>query len=321
MTNHYETLGVSKEADDNEIKKAYRQLSLKYHPDRNGGDPAATEKYKVINEAYETLSDSQKREQYNMELQFGGRPGGGFPGGFPGGGFPGGGFPGGGDINELFGMMFGGGFPGGAFQGAPGGPGIRVFHGGIPGGGIESLFQQINRPPTITKIVEISLEQAYTGATVQIEIEKQNVRGNLQFQETEIIQIQIPAGVDENEGITMKGQGHSINEHICGDVKVQLKIVNNTIFTRHGGDLFYAKHITLKEALCGFAFEIKHLNGKTLNMNNMASPSVVKPNFKKVVPGLGMVKNGQTGNLVIEIFVDFPDSLTSEQVEALKNLL
>jgi molecular chaperone DnaJ len=318
MPNHYETLGVSKEADENEIKKAYRQLSLKYHPDRNGGDPEATEKYKIINEAYETLGDSQKREQYNMELQFGGRPGG-MPGGFPGGG---------GDINEIFNMMFGGGFPGGGFPGGmggfPGGPGIRVFHssgGGFPGGGIESLFQQIHRPPIITKTVSITLEQAYHGTTVQVEIEKQNVRGNLQFQETEILQIQIPPGVDDNEGIMLKGQGHSINESIQGDVKIQLKIENNTIFTRHGSDLFYNKHISLKESLCGFAFELKHLNGKTLNMNNTANPSVVKPNFKKVVPGLGMVKNGQTGNLVIELFVDFPDSLTQEQLETLKNIL
>lgn len=313
MPNHYETLGVSKEADENEIKKAYRQLSLKYHPDRNGGDPEATEKYKLINEAYETLGDSQKREQYNMELQFGGRPGG-MPGGFPGGG---------GDINDIFNMMFGGGFPGG-MGGFPGGPGIRVFHsggGGFPGGGIESFFQQIHRPPIITKSVSITLEQAYHGTTVQVEIEKQNVRGNLQFQETEILQIQIPPGVDDNEGIMLKGQGHSINESIQGDVKIHLKIENNTIFTRHGTDIFYTKHISLKESLCGFAFEVKHLNGKTINMNNMSSPTVVKPNFKKVVPGLGMVKNGQTGNLVIELVVDFPDSLTQEQVESLKNIL
>ena len=317
-SNHYETLGVAKDADENEIKKAYRQLSLKYHPDRNGGDPEATEKYKSINEAYEILSDSQKREQYHMELQFGGRPGG-MPGGFPGG-FPGGG----GDINEIFNMMFGGGMPGGFPGGFPGGPGIRVFHsggGGFPGGGIESLFQQINRPPLITKQVNITLEQAYHGATIQIEIEKQNVRGSIQFQETESFSMTIPPGIDENEEILLKGRGHTINDNNRGDVKIQLKIENNTIFTRHANDLFYTKHITLKESLCGFAFEIKHLNGKSLNMNNMASPTVVKPNFKKVVPGLGMNKNGQTGNLVIELLVDFPDSITAEQLEALKNIL
>jgi len=122
MTNHYDILGVPKEADATEIKKAYRKLSLQYHPDRNP-DPEATEKYKAINEAHEILSDPQKREQYNMELQFGSMPNGMQQpgemndifnmmfGGFPGGGFPGGGFPGGG--------FPGGGFPGGGFPGGP----------------------------------------------------------------------------------------------------------------------------------------------------------------------------------------------------------
>jgi len=318
MPNHYEILGVSKESDEGEIKKAYRKLSLQYHPDRNP-DPAATEKYKEINEAYEVLSDAQKREQYNVELQLGG----GRPGGFPGGGFPGGGVHMGGDMNDIFNMVFGGGFPGGGFPG--GGPNIRVFHGGFPGGGgIEAIFQQMNqmaRPPPITRHISISLEQAYHGATVSLEIERQNVRGNIQFQETETLQIQIPPGVDENEGILLKGHGHSVSDEVKGDVKIQIKIENNPIFTRNGNDLFYTKHITLKESLCGFAFEIRHLNGKMMNMNNLANPTVVKPNYKKVVPGLGMVKNGQTGNLVIELLVDFPDSLTPEQVEVLKNIL
>ena len=79
------------------------------------------------------------------------------------------------------------------------------------------------------------------------------------------------------------------------------------------------KTITLKEALCGFSFEIVHLNKKIINMNNVNS--VIKPNYKKVVPGLGMVKNGETGNLIIELQVSFPDTLTKEQTDALRNIL
>lgn len=326
MTTHYEILGVSKEANENEIKKAYRKLSLQYHPDRNP-DPEATEKYKAINEAYEVLGDSQKREQYNMELQFGG-------GGFPGGGFPGGGFPGGvhmggmgGNMGDIFNMMFSGGFPGGGFPGGgfPGGPGIRIFHSGFPGGGggdgIEQLFQQLHRPPSISTQVSISLEQAYTGTTLPVNIEKQVVKNNIQYIEVETIHVTIPSGIENNETILLKHQGHSIHENIRGDVKITVQIQNNTSFIRQGMDLIYKKNITLKESLCGFGFEIQHLNGKLLNMNNYSTPCVVKPTYKKVVPGLGMNKNGQTGNLIIEVEIDFPDMLSKEQTEKLREIL
>jgi len=315
MPTHYEILGVSKDADETAIKKAYRKLSLQYHPDRNGGDPAATEKYKAINEAHEILSDTQKREQYDAELQFG--PGGGFPGGgFPGGGFPGGG-PGG--MNDFFNMMFGGGFPGMGPMG--GGPGIRVFHSN-GSGGMEHIFQQLNKPQPIHKTVCISFEQAYHGTTVKVDIERQIIKENSRYIENLEMNINIPAGVDENETMTIEGQGHSVMDgQIRGDIKLDFKIENNTIFKRSGQDLVYSRSISLKEALCGFAFEIQHISGKTLNMNNTQNPTIVKPGFKKVVPGLGFNKGGQTGNLVIELSVDFPDTLTEEQINSLRDIL
>ena len=293
---HYDILGVSKEAEQEEIKKAYRKLSLQFHPDRNP-DPAATEKFKSINEAYEVLSDGVRREQYNMELQFG-------SGGNPMGGFPGG------DMNDIFSMMFGGGFPGTGFPG--GGPNIRVFHSGggaFPGG---AFFQQIHKPQPITKQIAITLGQAYQGVTLQLEIEKQSQRGPIMVHEPEVLHVAIPAGIEHGETILLNGQG---------DVKLVIHIEDHPIFKRQGQDLVYLKHISLKESLCGFAVDVQHLNGKMLQMNNQANPTVVKPGFKKVVPGLGMNRSGQTGNLVIEFVVDFPDTLTQEQIEVLQGLL
>lgn len=314
MPTHYETLGVSKDASEGDIKKAYRSLSLKYHPDRNP-DPSVQEKYKAINDAYDILSDSQTKKQYDQELQFG--PG--FQsmghGGMGGSGDPN-------DIHNLFNMMFGGPF------GGMDGPGIRIFHNGsgfpggfhgfqnFPGGG---MFQQ--KPQAIMKTVEVTMEQIYHGASIQFEIERQVIKDMIKYYETIPISITIPKGIDENEAVLITGQGHMISDDMIGDIKITFSMKNDKTFKRQGQDLVYTKTLTLKESLCGFAFEIKHFNGKTLNMSNVSNVAVIKPNFKKIVPGLGFVKNGQTGNLIIELLVDFPDSLTPEQIEKLKEIL
>jgi len=314
MPTHYETLGISKDANETEIKKAYRTLSLKYHPDRNP-DPSVQETYKAINDAYDVLSDPQTKQQYDHELQFG--PGF-HPMGHGGDGMA--------DINNIFNMMFGGGFPGMGHmnEGFQGGPGIRIFHGGFPGAGggfPEHIFQQFNKPASIIKNVEITLEQVYHGANIQVDIDRQVTRNMMRHQENIKLSVTVPQGIDDNEVMIIRGQGHSISDDICGDVKIVFSIKNDTIFRRQGQDLIYLKHLTLKESLCGFAFEIQHINGKTLNMNNLANSAIIKPNFKKVVPGLGLVKNGQTGNLIIELMVDFPDSLTKEQIDKLRDIL
>jgi DnaJ-class molecular chaperone len=256
----------------------------------------------------------------------GGFPGGGMPGGmndifnmmfgggFPGGGFPGGGFPGGG--------FPGGGFPGMDPMGGFGGPGFRVFHSGGPGGLHEQMFQQMSKPPAIQVMVNITLEQVYHGATMNIEFERQVIKDNTRYNETDSITIDVPPGIDEKEMMVVHGKGHSVSERgIKGDVKIVFKVENNTIFTREGLDMKYIRKISLKEALCGFGFEIQHLSGKTLNMNNNHNVMVVKPGFKKVVSDFGFNKNGQTGNLIIEILVDFPDVLTPEQIAGLRDIL
>jgi DnaJ-class molecular chaperone len=302
MPTHYEVLDVVQSASEQDIKKSYRKLSLQYHPDRNGGDTGATEKYKQINEAYEILSDPQKREQYNMELKFG--QGVGHMSGDMG------------DINNIFNMMFGGG------GGFPGGPGIRVFHSssGFPGHH-DHFFQQMVKPPPIVKHVSITLEQAYTGATISIEIEKQITKAMGRIVQIETINLQIPQGIEENEIMILRDHGHVLNDDIKGDVKITFEVKNNGIFKRSGMDLIYNKELTLKESLCGFSFEILHINGKVLNMNNLSNSAIIKPNYRKVVPGLGMIKNGQTGNLIIEMSINFPDNLSKEQIEKIRDIL
>jgi DnaJ homolog subfamily B member 4 len=333
MSNPYEVLGVSKEAGDDEIKKAYRKMSLQYHPDRNSDDDAK-EKFQEISSAYETLSRPEKREEYDNQ----GQNPFGHPGFHPGmHHHPG--HDGFGDINHVFNMMFGGGggmpggmgnggggFPGMGGMNMGGIPGVRIFHSGHPMGGGPGVFfhqqQQMQKPPPIIRNIEISLEQCYQGATVPLDIERWVMsEGNIRNIESETMHIQVPPGLQESEFIIIRDRGNVVNEHLKGDIKVGIQIKNETPFQRHGMDLSFKKTLTLKEALCGFSIEIQHLNGKTLYINNSTNITVIQPNYKKVVPQMGMVKDGTRGNLIIEFDIDFPATLTKEQIEALKGIL
>jgi DnaJ-class molecular chaperone len=313
--NYYEILGVSQDANDNDIKKAFRSLSLRHHPDR-GGDQ---EVFKKVSSAYETLSDTDKRRQYDMEQQCSGR--GIFPGGFPGGGFPG--FPGFAfhthhgsmdddlqNVNNIFETFFNG------MQFGPGGPEIRVFHNG---GG--NIFQNFQKPPPIVKNIKITLEQSYKGASIPIEIERTVMENNIRTIEKETIYINIPPGIDENEMIIMRDRGNVLNESIRGDIKIIITIENTTYFTRQGLDLIFKKTITLKEALCGFSFEIMHLSGKQLFLNNEQNITIIKPFDKKIIPNIGFQRDNNVGSMIIEFEVAFPSSLNQEQIDSIKNIL
>ena len=337
MSNPYEVLGVSQEAGDDEIKKAYRKMSLQYHPDRNSNEDAK-EKFQEISSAYETLSRPEKRQEYDNQGQQHGHPFG-HPGFHPGMQHPG--QDGFGDINHVFNMMFGGGggMPGGMGGGMGGGfpgmggmnmggiPGVRIFHNGHPMGGGPGVFfhqqqQQMQKPPPIIRNIEITLEQCYQGANVPLDIERWVMsEGNIRNIESETIYIQVPAGIQESEFIVIRDRGNVVNDQLKGDIKVGIQIKNETPFQRHGMDLSFKKMLTLKEALCGFSIEIQHLNGKTLYINNSTNITVIQPNYKKVVPQMGMVKDGNRGNLIIEFDIEFPATLTKEQIEALKTIL
>ena len=318
----YDVLGVPKDASETDIKKAFRKLSLQYHPDRNN-EPGAEDKFKQINEAHETLSDSNKRQQYDMESNghpfFGGGGGGGM-GGPPGVEVH--------DVNEMLRHMFGGGAPGGvSFGGMPGASEFNVFFGGPPGfggpmgGGHPFFQQQMSKPPPIIKNLKLTLEQVYFGGNFTIEIEKWNVKNNVKIQETSSINVTIPPGIEESEVIVIRDAGNTIENQLKGDVKICISIESNSDFQRNGEDLVCRRVLTLKEALCGFKFDLKHLNGKTLAFNNITNINVIKPNYKKIIPNLGMNKNGKTGNLIIEFDVDFPESLTDEQIQVLTETL
>jgi DnaJ family protein A protein 2 len=340
----YTILGVNEKASKDEIKKAFRSLSLQYHPDRNGG--ATVEKFQKINEAYETLSDDEKKQQYDMTqnnpflrggMNMGGMNMGGMNmGGMNMGGMPfamhfahGGGMPfahmntmpfgnmgGGGEqeeINDLLSHLFGG-------MGMPPGANIKIFRNG-PGGGTNINFtQQPSKPAPINKNVEINMEQVLSGTTVPIDVERWIVEKGIKVFEKETLYITIPKGIDDNEMIVIENKGNSINETCKGDVKVFIKITNNTEFERNGLDLLIKRTISLKEALCGFQFELKYINGKSYTLNNN-SGNIITPDYKKVIPNMGLTRDTHVGNLIIQFQVDFPKNLTEETMNKLKEIL
>jgi hypothetical protein len=165
-------------------------------------------------------------------------------------------------------------------------------------------------------------EQAYEGVIIPIEFERWVLINNVKHNELENIYVNIPQGIDDNEIIVLENKGHILNENVKGDIKIVIGVENSSEFKRSGLDIIYKKKITLKESLCGFSFEIKHLNGKQLCLNNNVNRTIIKPMFRKVIPKMGMVRDNDTiGNLIIEFDIDYPDSFSEEQMEALSKIL
>lgn len=318
---YYDILGVSKDASEEEIKKAYRRQSLQYHPDKNK-DPSAYGKFQKIGEAYETLSDKDKRNEYdgvgNPFFKMGGMPSGMqgamhvnmddiFQGLFSGmGGMPPGMSP---DFSHQM--------PGG--QSSPFGN-IHVFQAG--GGGVPfgiNMSQRIQRLTPIVKTINVTMEQVMNGATIPVEIDRWIIQEGQKVFEKETIYVDIPQGIDDNEIIILRERGNASNE-LKGDIKLFAKIDNQSSFKRNGLDIILEKHISLKDALCGFKFELKHLNGKSYTINNNEG-SIVTPSYFKSIPDMGLTRNGHTGNLVITFEIDFPDSLSGKQISSLKEVL
>jgi DnaJ-class molecular chaperone len=319
---YYKVLGVEQNASIDEIKKAYRKLSLKYHPDKNNGKD---ENFKEINEAYSVLSDEGSRQQYDMQRNgFGGIPhffgGMGGPPNFHGPfGMPGGGGMGmGGHPEEFLNMFFNMANGGGGEQHIhPGmfGPNVQIFRNGVP-----VNMNQVQKPQPIIKNVEITLDEAYTGCQKPVEIERWIKEGNTTRTEKETIYLKIPNGIDDNEIILINDKGNISSQTNRGDIKIFIKIKNTTPFKREGLNLIYNKNISFKESLCGFSFDLLFLNNKSFKINNNSGTIVVN-GFRKIINGLGMKRDDNCGQLIIEFTVTYPERLSDNQLKVLNEIL
>jgi DnaJ-class molecular chaperone len=304
--NFYNILGINKNSSNDEIKKAYRKLQMKWHPDKNPGNQEAINMTQKINEAYETLGDEKRREEYDNPNPFTrmNSMGGGME------------VP----VDDILNMFFGegmgnpfGGF--GGFGGMPPGARVHIFNGGPMG-----LHQALQKPTPIIKNLNISMEQVLTGANIPIEIDRWVIENGIKVKETEIIYVSVPQGIDDGEIIVIRDKGNVLNESLKGDIKIFIKVTNLTEFTRVGLDLIIEKNITLKEALCGFSFEIKYLNGKSYTLNNNKG-NIIPPEYKKIYPNMGLTRGDHKGNMIIHFHITFPTSLNLEQIDKLFEIL
>jgi len=305
--NYYEVLGVEKNTSAEEIKKAYRVLSMKYHPDRNNGSAESTTLFQSITQAYNTLSDDQKRREYDMSLNGSGGMGIRFTNG-------GANMPPGFDPAEIFNFFSSNIFGNNGFHM---GGNSNIHFGGM---NMQDIHKRMNKPVPIIKNEEITLAKAYTGCTLPIEIARSIVEDGITREEKETLYVTIPHGIDNNEMLILRDKGHVHADNNRGDVKVFIKVTNDTEFQRRGLDLILPKTISLKDSLCGFSFDMKYIDDRIFKINN-GQGNIITHNYKKVIPNMGLKREQHVGNLIIDFSVIFPDKLTDEQIEGLSKIL
>lgn len=351
---YYEVLGVDKNADASTIKKAYYKLAKQYHPDANPGDKVAEEKFKEANEAYEVLSDAEKKAKYDQfgHAAFDPSMGGG-NGGF--GGF--GGFGDFGDLGDILGGMFGGAFGGGRqrrngpTQGDDIGANVTVTFEeaafgvkkdisynrvcrcsdcngtGASGGssGVEtcSVCRGSGQVRRVQRMGGMSFQstapcEACRGTGRIIKNPCVKCRGTGQIRENKRLTVSIPAGIDNGERIALRGQGNDgRNGGPAGDLIITVSVRSHNIFERDGYNVYCEVPLTVAEATLGAEIDVPTLEGNT----KYTIPEGTQPGTRFTLRNKGIPYvngNGRRGDLIFRATVEIPKGLTDKQKDAMK---
>ncbi len=305
---YYKLLGVEKSASPEEIKKAYRKLALKYHPDRNKGNKEAEEQFKKISEAYAVLSDKEKRQQYDSFGSAGFQQRYSQEDIFRNADL--------GDILREFGINFGGGRA--TFRSSGGGGGIfeEMFRqpgaGGRAGQGFQDFRQQQQvKGGDLSLELPITLHEVLTGAEKTISLG----RGAA----AEKVSVKIPAGIETGKKLRVSGKGSpSPTGGPSGDLYLLIKVEPHPIFTREGSHLTMDLQIPYSSAVFGGEVEVPTLEGKQLKVK---VPPGCQPQAKLRLRKHGLPDSGGTrGDLLVKIVVAVPKDLSEEQQELVEKL-
>ncbi len=300
---YYKILGVEKSATQDEIKKAYRKLAMKYHPDRNPGNKSAEEKFKEITEANEVLSDPEKRKKYDTLganwKQYQHTGGQGFDdffthfGGGRSGGRSGATYEFSGDFGDIFGGM------GGGFSDF-----FESFFGG--GRGFSGRTQQQKTAVDVEAVLNVSLEDAFNGSEKTINVDGKKLK------------VKINPGTKDGQKLRLKGLGRSKTDGgTKGDLYLIIHILQHPFYEIKDNLLYYNLDIDLYTAVLGGKENIRTLDGKTVSVN---IPEGTESEKVLRLKGLGLIENGVRGDLFIDIHVTVPKNLSREEKELFNKL-
>lgn len=347
---YYASLGIEKGASDDEIKKAFRKQAIKYHPDKNQGDDAAEAKFKEVNEAYQVLSDSEKRARYDQFGTADGDPGFGGGGGF-------GGFSDMGGFGDIFESFFGGGGGGGRRANGPA-RGADVEYGvtltfeeavfGIAkeisinrsencsscsGSGAKAGTSpktcstcngsgqvRVQRQTPLGSFVSTSACDKCGGKGKVVESPCPTCNGRGQTRKNRKISVNIPAGVDTGNVMPLRGEGeHGTNGGPAGDLYIRITVTPSKKFTRKGVDIYIDTHISMAKAALGTEITVATVDGDVKYTIPQGTQSGTL--FRLKNKGIPRVNSSGRGDQYVKVVVDIPKTLNDKQREALKMLM
>jgi len=343
---YYETLSVERGVSEKDLKKAYRRVAMKFHPDRNPDDKEAEEKFKEANEAYEVLSDSQKRSAYDQYGHAGvDQQGGGFGGGGGNGNFS--------DIfGDVFGDIFGGGGGGGRGRGGPArGSDLRYtleldLEEAVKGTSVKIRVPTLvgcntcdgsgakagTRPVSCTTcggVGQVRMQQGFfsvqqtcpncRGKGSIISDPCGDCHGQGRTEETKTLSVKVPSGVDTGDRIRLSGEGEAgADGGPSGDLYVQVSVKEHDIFERDGKNLYCDVPISFADAALGGELDVPTLDGRV----KLKVPFETQTGkmFRLRGKGVTPVRGGGTGDLMCRVTVETPVNLSNKQKELLKEL-
>uniref|UniRef100_A0A5B6Z4D7 J domain-containing protein n=1 Tax=Davidia involucrata TaxID=16924 RepID=A0A5B6Z4D7_DAVIN len=325
---YYNILKVNRNATDDDLKKSYRRLAMKWHPDKNPNNKKEAEaKFKQISEAYEVLSDPQRRQIYDQYGEEGLKdmppPGSSGNGGFPNGFNPR-------NAEDIFAEFFGSSPFGFGSAGAGRSMRFQSDGGGMFGGfgGSENIFRSYSdgtgvsmpkKPSPVESKLPCSLEELYSGSTRKMKISRTVVDANGQLvPETEILTIDVKPGWKKGTKITFPDKGNEQLNQLPADLVFVIDEKPHNFYKRDGNDLNVNHRVSLAEALAGTTVNLTTLDGRSLSI---PVTDIVSPSYELVIAREGMPiakEPGNRGDLRIKFEVKFPTRLTQEQKAGLK---